>query len=169
MPWLSLLASHHGVPGLCAGQCKLDLWWKKWHWDGSFCVFFGFSCHYYSTIALHTHILSRARMTNWWPTGCMWPAVRCLKCGYVRLGICWVNELSWVFCNLNVNYPPTMFSLALLMWYWWKRLIFNCFYSFFLLTAYKILDCNFLLINFNCLAIYVISGQKGTNGHFMDV
>ena len=30
---------HHGVPGLVPGQCKSDLWWRKWHWHSFFLVF----------------------------------------------------------------------------------------------------------------------------------
>jgi hypothetical protein len=67
---------------------------------------------------------------------------RCLECGwYVRLGVCWVNELSSVIRDLIV------FN--------------NCFSN---ITFF-----NFLFTNFKCLALYVICGQTATNNHFVHV
>jgi hypothetical protein len=98
-----------------------------------------------------------------WPAGSMRPAVRCLKCVYVGLGVCWVNELrlvisdahspqwrlsndwhspskltasifniitNWLWRTCKLIWAPTMFSLALPMWYLQKKNEFYIFIAF---------------------------------------
>jgi hypothetical protein len=60
VPWLRwLLVSHHGGPGSHPDQSIWDLWWTKWHWDRFSSSSSVFPSQYHSSVALHSHILSR--------------------------------------------------------------------------------------------------------------
>jgi hypothetical protein len=45
-------------PGFASGPYTWDLWWTNWHWDRVSLISSVFSCHYHSTVTLHTHVSS---------------------------------------------------------------------------------------------------------------
>jgi hypothetical protein len=56
--WLVGLSPRRtGFTPWCSPGSTRDLWWVKWYWDRFLSEFLGFSSHYHSIWAVHTHIM----------------------------------------------------------------------------------------------------------------